>query len=57
MRNCKELKHEKNGNVTEKIGKNKGKSKKVSKDESLLSFDLFLEGKNIQLISLWELIL
>ena len=43
MRNCKELKHEKNGNVTEKIGKNKGKSKKVSKDESLLSFDLFLE--------------
>ncbi|MGC5814999.1 1,4-alpha-glucan branching protein GlgB [Clostridium perfringens] len=45
MRNCKELKHEKNDNVTEKIGKNKGKSKKVSKDESLLSFDLFLEGK------------
>ncbi|MDB2061634.1 1,4-alpha-glucan branching protein GlgB [Clostridium perfringens] len=45
MRNCKELKHEKNGNVTEKMGKNKGKSKKVSKDESLLSFDLFLEGK------------
>ncbi|HHD2591341.1 TPA: 1,4-alpha-glucan branching protein GlgB [Clostridium perfringens] len=45
MRNCKELKHEKDGNVTEKIGKNKGKSKKVSKDESLLSFDLFLEGK------------
>ncbi|HAT4254312.1 TPA: 1,4-alpha-glucan branching protein GlgB [Clostridium perfringens] len=45
MRNCKELKYEKNGNVTEKIGKNKGKSKKVSKDESLLSFDLFLEGK------------
>ncbi len=45
MRNCKELKHEKNGNVTEKIGKNKGKGKKVSKDESLLSFDLFLEGK------------
>ncbi|MDZ5014236.1 1,4-alpha-glucan branching protein GlgB [Clostridium perfringens] len=45
MRNCKELKHEKNGNVTEKIGENKGKSKKVSKDESLLSFDLFLEGK------------
>ncbi len=45
MRNCKELKHEKNGNVTEKIGKNKGKTKKVSKDESLLSFDLFLEGK------------
>ncbi|HFD8684121.1 TPA: 1,4-alpha-glucan branching protein GlgB [Clostridium perfringens] len=45
MRNCKELKHEKNGNVTKKIGKNKGKSKKVSKDESLLSFDLFLEGK------------
>ncbi len=45
MRNCKELKHEKNGNVTEKIGKNKGKSKKMSKDESLLSFDLFLEGK------------
>ena len=45
MRNCKELKHEKNVNVTEKIGKNKGKSKKVSKDESLLSFDLFLEGK------------
>ncbi|PWX06122.1 1,4-alpha-glucan branching enzyme [Clostridium perfringens] len=45
MRNCKELKHEKNGNVTGKIGKNKGKSKKVSKDESLLSFDLFLEGK------------
>ncbi|MFR7935878.1 MAG: 1,4-alpha-glucan branching protein GlgB [Clostridium perfringens] len=45
MRNCKELKHEKNGNVTEKIGKNKGKSKEVSKDESLLSFDLFLEGK------------
>lgn len=44
-RNCKELKHEKNGNVTEKVGKNKGKSKKVSKDESLLSFDLFLEGK------------
>ncbi|MDM0614590.1 1,4-alpha-glucan branching protein GlgB [Clostridium perfringens] len=36
---------EKNGNVTEKVGKNKGKSKKVSKDESLLSFDLFLEGK------------
>ncbi|MDK0763052.1 1,4-alpha-glucan branching protein GlgB [Clostridium perfringens] len=35
----------KNGNVTEKIGKNKGKSKRVSKDESLLSFDLFLEGK------------
>ncbi|MDK0735239.1 1,4-alpha-glucan branching protein GlgB [Clostridium perfringens] len=45
MRNCKELKHEKNGNVTEKIGENKGKSKKVSKDESLLSFDLFLDGK------------
>ncbi|CUN71442.1 1,4-alpha-glucan branching protein GlgB [Clostridium perfringens] len=45
MRNCKELKYEKNGNVTEKIGENKGKSKKVSKDESLLSFDLFLEGK------------
>ncbi|HII4524536.1 1,4-alpha-glucan branching protein GlgB [Clostridium perfringens] len=45
MRNCKELNHEKNGNVTEKIGKNKGKSKRVSKDESLLSFDLFLEGK------------
>ncbi|EOT2912623.1 1,4-alpha-glucan branching protein GlgB [Clostridium perfringens] len=45
MRNCKELKYEKNGNVTEKIGKNKGKSKRVSKDESLLSFDLFLEGK------------
>lgn len=45
MRNCKELKNEKNGNVTEKIGKNKGKSKRVSKDESLLSFDLFLEGK------------
>lgn len=45
MRNYKELKHEKNGNVTEKIGENKGKSKKVSKDESLLSFDLFLEGK------------
>ncbi|EOU1991032.1 1,4-alpha-glucan branching protein GlgB [Clostridium perfringens] len=45
MRNCKELKHEKNGNVTEKIGKNKGKSKKVSKDENLLSFDLFLERK------------
>ena len=45
MRNCKKLKHEKNGNVTEKIGKNKGKSKKVFKDESLLSFDLFLEGK------------
>ncbi|EPB8249831.1 1,4-alpha-glucan branching protein GlgB [Clostridium perfringens] len=45
MRNCKELKHEKNGNVTEKVGENKGKSKKVSKDESLLSFDLFLEGK------------
>ncbi|MBO3378064.1 1,4-alpha-glucan branching protein GlgB [Clostridium perfringens] len=45
MRNCKELKHEKNGNVTEKVGKNKGESKKVSKDESLLSFDLFLEGK------------
>ena len=45
MRNCKEFKHEKNGNVTEKVGKNKGKSKKVSKDESLLSFDLFLEGK------------
>ncbi|WP_283694451.1 1,4-alpha-glucan branching protein GlgB [Clostridium perfringens] len=45
MRNCKELKHEKNGNVTEKVGKNKEKSKKVSKDESLLSFDLFLEGK------------
>ena len=45
MRNCKELKHEKNGNVTEKVGKNKGKSKKVYKDESLLSFDLFLEGK------------
>ncbi|WP_206527616.1 1,4-alpha-glucan branching protein GlgB [Clostridium perfringens] len=45
MRNCKELKYEKDGNVTEKIGKNKGKSKKVSKDESLLSFDLFLEGK------------
>ncbi len=31
MRNCKELKHEKNGNVTEKIGKNKGKSKKCLK--------------------------
>ncbi|HAT4139720.1 TPA: 1,4-alpha-glucan branching protein GlgB [Clostridium perfringens] len=45
MRNYKELKHEKNGNVTEKIGENKGKSKKVSKYESLLSFDLFLEGK------------
>ncbi|HFE9684879.1 TPA: 1,4-alpha-glucan branching protein GlgB [Clostridium perfringens] len=45
MRNCKELKHEKNGNVTEKIGKNKGKSKKVSKDENLLNFDLFLDGK------------
>ena len=45
MRNCKKLKHEKNGNVTEKMGKNKGKSKMVSKDESLLSFDLFLEGK------------
>ncbi|XZJ33167.1 1,4-alpha-glucan branching protein GlgB [Clostridium perfringens] len=45
MRNCKELKHEKNGNVTEKMGKNKGKSKKVSKDENLLSFDLFLYGK------------
>lgn len=45
MRNYKELKHEKNGNVTEKIGENKGKSKKMSKDESLLSFDLFLEGK------------
>ncbi len=45
MRNCKELKHEKNGNVTEKIGENKGKSKNVSKDETLLSFDLFLEGK------------
>lgn len=45
MRNCKKLKHEKNGNVTKKIGKNKGKSKRVSKDESLLSFDLFLEGK------------
>ena len=45
MRNYKELKYEKNGNVTEKIGENKGKSKKVSKDESLLSFDLFLEGK------------
>ena len=45
MRNYKELKHEKNGNVTEKIGENKGKSKKVSKDKSLLSFDLFLEGK------------
>ncbi|HII4513465.1 1,4-alpha-glucan branching protein GlgB [Clostridium perfringens] len=45
MRNCKKLKHEKNGNVTEKIGKNKGKSKRVSKDESLLSFNLFLEGK------------
>lgn len=45
MRNCKKLKHEKNGNVTEKMGKNKGKSKRVSKDESLLSFDLFLEGK------------
>ncbi|WP_221372367.1 1,4-alpha-glucan branching protein GlgB [Clostridium perfringens] len=45
MRNCKKLKHEKNGNVTEKIGKNEGKSKRVSKDESLLSFDLFLEGK------------
>ncbi|MBI6037917.1 1,4-alpha-glucan branching protein GlgB [Clostridium perfringens] len=27
------------------MGKNKGKSKRVSKDESLLSFDLFLEGK------------
>ena len=27
MRNYKELKHEKNGNVTEKVGKNKGKSK------------------------------
>lgn len=45
MRNCKKLKHEKNGNVTEKMGKNKGKSKRVSKDKSLLSFDLFLEGK------------
>ncbi|XZI40991.1 1,4-alpha-glucan branching protein GlgB [Clostridium perfringens] len=45
MRNCKELKHEKNGNVTEKIGENKGKSKKVSKDENLLNFDLFLDGK------------
>ncbi|MDM0496271.1 1,4-alpha-glucan branching protein GlgB [Clostridium perfringens] len=45
MRNCKKLKHEKNGNVTEKMGKNKGKSKRVSKDESLLSFNLFLEGK------------
>ncbi|SQC85653.1 glycogen branching protein [Clostridium perfringens] len=45
MRNYKELKHKKNGNVTEKIGENKGKSKKMSKDESLLSFDLFLEGK------------
>ena len=45
MRNYKELKREKNGNVAEKIGENKGKSKKVSKDESLLSFDLFLEGK------------
>ena len=45
MRNYKELKHEKNGNVTGKIGENKRKSKKVSKDESLLSFDLFLEGK------------
>lgn len=45
MRNCKKLKHEKNGNVTKKMGKNKGKSKRVSKDESLLSFDLFLEGK------------
>ncbi|WP_415318856.1 1,4-alpha-glucan branching protein GlgB [Clostridium perfringens] len=45
MRNCKELKHEKDGNVTEKIGKNKGKSKKVSKDENLLNFDLFLDGK------------
>ncbi|WP_206527077.1 1,4-alpha-glucan branching protein GlgB [Clostridium perfringens] len=45
MRNCKKLKHEKNGNVTEKMGKNEGKSKRVSKDESLLSFDLFLEGK------------
>ncbi|PWX13992.1 1,4-alpha-glucan branching enzyme [Clostridium perfringens] len=45
MRNCKKLKHEKNGNVTEKMGENKGKSKRVSKDESLLSFDLFLEGK------------
>lgn len=45
MRNCKKLKHEKNGNVTEKMGKNKGKSKRVSKDENLLSFDLFLEGK------------
>ncbi len=45
MRNFKELKHEKNGNVTEKIGKNKGKSKKVSKDENLLNFDLFLDGK------------
>ncbi|MDM0930433.1 1,4-alpha-glucan branching protein GlgB [Clostridium perfringens] len=31
--------------LPKKIGKNKGKSKKVSKDESLLSFDLFLEGK------------
>lgn len=45
MRNYKELKHEKNGNVTEKIGENKGKSKKVSKDENLLNFDLFLDGK------------
>ncbi|MDK0863228.1 1,4-alpha-glucan branching protein GlgB [Clostridium perfringens] len=45
MRNCKKLKHEKNGNVTEKMRKNKGKSKRVSKDENLLSFDLFLEGK------------
>lgn len=45
MRNCKKLKHEKNGNVTEKMGKNEGKSKRVSKDGSLLSFDLFLEGK------------
>lgn len=45
MKNCKKLKHENCGNVTEKMKKNKGKSKMVSKDESLLSFDLFLEGK------------
>ncbi len=31
MRNCKELKHEKNGNVTEKYRENKGKSKKCLK--------------------------
>ncbi len=31
--------------LPKKWGKTKEKAKKVSKDESLLSFDLFLEGK------------